>query len=98
MRNKVKEDIKNIMNGTYDHYNINLLTTDPLKVIRFGEVMAHELEDYKPYDEILDMKALTEKLEYFLEDYNSNTKRPMHLVMFEFAIDHILRIVRILRT
>lgn len=52
IRNKLKDDIKNIMKGAYDHYNLNLLTTEPLKVIRFGEVMASELEEFKPYDEI----------------------------------------------
>lgn len=36
-------------------------------------------------------------MEFFLEDYNQNTKRPMNLVLFEFALDHVARICRVLR-
>lgn len=33
----------------------------------------------------------------FLDDYNSSTMSPMKLVLFEDAISHICRIIRILR-
>jgi dynein heavy chain len=36
-------------------------------------------------------------MEYYLEDYNQNSKKPMSLVLFEFAVDHMIRINRILR-
>lgn len=52
IRNKLKEDIKNVMKGVYDHYKLNLLTYEPLSVIRFGEVMANDTDDIKLYDEI----------------------------------------------
>ncbi|KRX05785.1 P-loop containing nucleoside triphosphate hydrolase [Pseudocohnilembus persalinus] len=98
LRSKLKDDMKNILKQKYDHYKLNLLNNEPLKVIRFGEVMAEVLDDYKPYDEILDMPSLYDRLNYFVEDYNQNTKRPMNLVLFEFAVDHILKLTRILRT
>lgn len=37
------------------------------------------------------------KVDFFLEDYNQNNKRPMNLVLFEFAVGHIMNICRILR-
>ena len=35
-------------------------------------------------------------MEAYLEDYNSESKVAMHLVMFRFAIEHISRISRLL--
>lgn len=42
------------------------------------------------------MDDLTEKMEYYLSDYNLISKSPMHLVMFKFAIEHVSRVSRVL--
>ncbi|KAL4429302.1 hypothetical protein ABPG74_002288 [Tetrahymena malaccensis] len=96
IRNKIKEDIKMVMKGPYDHIKYNLLTPEPIKVIRFGELMGN-VDGDRFYDEMIDMDKIFAKVEYFLEDYNQNNKRPMTLVLFEFAIGHIINICRILR-
>lgn len=46
--------------------------------------------------QIKDMDALKEKMEFYLKEYNSLCKKPMSMVMFWFAIEHISRVVRIL--
>ena len=40
---------------------------------------------------------MKQKVEDYLEDYNSATKNPMRLVMFLDACDHVARIARVLR-
>ena len=39
MRNKIKEDMKLVLKGEYDFMKLNLLQPEPLKAIRFGELM-----------------------------------------------------------
>ncbi|GAB1599972.1 hypothetical protein Ahia01_000274700 [Argonauta hians] len=53
-------------------------------------------DDKSGYDEIQDLKELTKIMENYLEECNANSKSPMSLVMFKFAIEHISRVSRIL--
>ncbi|XP_029639148.1 dynein heavy chain 3, axonemal-like isoform X2 [Octopus sinensis] len=48
------------------------------------------------YDEIQDLKELTKVMEHYLDECNANSKSPMSLVMFKFAIEHISRVSRVL--
>lgn len=43
------------------------------------------------------LEKLSTRVETFLEDYNSVSKKPMKLVLFEFAVDHVLRVCRVLK-
>ncbi|XP_050512273.1 dynein axonemal heavy chain 3 isoform X2 [Diabrotica virgifera virgifera] len=52
--------------------------------------------DPKIYDEILDMEDLIAKMEYYLEEHNTMSKTPMNLVMFQFAIEHVSRVSRVI--
>ena len=51
------------------------------------------------FDEIApnQRQMLVDRMNGYLEDYNSVSKKPMNLVLFDFAIMHVLRICRILR-
>ncbi len=53
--------------------------------------------DVKAYDEITDLCALQEVMEFYLDEHNSCSKAPMSLVMFKFAIEHLSRICRVLK-
>ncbi|KAM6951542.1 dynein axonemal heavy chain 3 [Aplochiton taeniatus] len=53
--------------------------------------------DARAYDEIMDLRALTGVMEFYLDEFNSCSKAPMSLVMFKFAIEHISRICRVLK-
>jgi len=47
--------------------------------------------------ELSDLKKLHNVFVSMLEDYNAVTNKPMHLVLFRFAIEHASRIARILQ-
>ena len=50
----------------------------------------------KVYQEISDRETLQKTMDNYLEDYNQMTSKPMNLVLFASAIDHISRISRVI--
>ncbi|XP_046404632.1 dynein axonemal heavy chain 3 [Ischnura elegans] len=71
------------------------LKDDHIRSLLFGNYMEPDA-DPKIYDEIPDLEVLMQKMDYYLDEYNMMSKRPMYLVMFKFAIEHVSRISRIL--
>lgn len=61
----------------------------------FGDLL--KLDSSKNYEEIKDITKLKSTLIEFLDDYNISATRKMNLVFFEDAIEHIIRISRVLR-
>jgi len=62
----------------------------------YGEYMSDEDEN-RPYEEVKDLGALTQRMSDCLTDFNANSRKPMSLVMFVFAIEHVSRICRVLK-
>lgn len=69
------------------------VTDEDVRSLIFGDYMS----DTRIYDEVTDLKELTKRMDYFLEEYNVISKAPMPLVMFKFAIEHISRVSRVLK-
>ncbi|XP_076804480.1 dynein axonemal heavy chain 3-like isoform X3 [Clavelina lepadiformis] len=76
------------------------VTEAHIRSVFFGDYMSPKMEDgvsERLYDEVTDMTELRTKIEHYLDDYNTISKAPLDLVMFQFAIEHISRISRILK-
>lgn len=65
--------------------------------ILFGDLLKLDPGIKHVYEEIKDMVKLNKVLADRLEDFNSENTSKMELVFFDYAIDHILRIARVLR-
>lgn len=63
----------------------------------FGDYMDGIEDEARVYRQIADTKILVQKVIEYLEEYNSQTKTQMKLVMFLDACDHVSRITRIIR-
>nr|CAD7458186.1 unnamed protein product [Timema tahoe] len=51
----------------------------------------------KDQNQVVDQDLLTEKMVFYLGEYNLLSRTPMSLVMFQFAIEHISRVSRVLQ-
>lgn len=77
-------------------FKLNAKTVLGDSVILYGD-FTDPSSDARLYIHITDMEKLSNALDYYLADYNSNTTRPMKLVLFLDAIAHVCRIARIIR-
>ncbi|KAI5631027.1 dynein heavy chain and region d6 of dynein motor domain-containing protein [Phthorimaea operculella] len=57
---------------------------------------ANPRADTRFYMECNDMAFLSHTVDAFLAEFNSMSKKPMNLVLFRFAIEHVSRICRVL--
>jgi dynein heavy chain len=65
------------------------------KLVMFSDLLKLDFPE-KTYEEVKDVKKLIKVLDDKLDEYNAELT-PMKLVFFSDAIQHILRIVRVLR-
>jgi dynein heavy chain len=67
----------------------------PNEVIMYGNFVDPKSAK-KPYCEVFDRVALGPTMAGYLEDFNMMTNKPMRLVLFQNAVEHVARINRIL--
>jgi dynein heavy chain len=49
------------------------------------------------YEEVTDLNQLSDVMESYLKEYNNQSRSPMSLVFFQFAIEHMSRFARVLK-
>lgn len=84
---------------TFKHLDVDekkKVTASDMRSLLFGDYLSGNV-DPRPYLESRDMEAFRLKMEEYLAEYNAQSRKPMDLVMFNFATEHISRICRILK-
>lgn len=72
-------------------------TLDEIRRLMFSDVLSPIGLPKRPYEEVTDETKLQKVCEECLENYNMMGDKPMDLVLFSFAIEHLLIICRILK-
>jgi dynein heavy chain, axonemal len=72
------------------------LTESDLRKLLFCD-FTNPKADNKLYLEVEELEQLKYTVEAYLVEYNNMSKKPMNLVLFRFAIEHLSRICRIIK-
>ncbi|KAJ2994003.1 Dynein heavy chain 7, axonemal [Globomyces sp. JEL0801] len=80
----------------YDFDGDGNVEEDDLRSLMFATYLSPREASGKAYNEITDLSELTGYMDKALVEHNSISKKPMDLVMFRFAIEHVSRISRVL--
>ena len=70
---------------------------DEIRGLLFGDLLVPYGITERPYEEILDIDKCIDCCHEALDQYNNMTDKPMNLVLFRFAVEHLIRISRILK-
>jgi dynein heavy chain len=105
MLSAIKETVRAPFGGSFDSMFIHLdldkdgkvTTLDELRGLIWGDVLTPFGMSERPYEEIQDREKLQSCCEEALAQYNMMSDKPMELVLFAFAVEHLLRISRILK-
>lgn len=90
---KVFEHLDKTINGKKDG---KVDTLEEIRGLLWTDCMS-PIGARKIYEEVLDSARLQKAVEESLVNYNQTTDKPMDLVLFSFAVEHLLIIARIIK-
>ncbi|XP_054715919.1 dynein axonemal heavy chain 7-like [Uloborus diversus] len=92
---ELKENFNELL-APLDSDGDNIVTEDDMRSLMYCD-FGDQKSDTRFYMEVTDFTSLRTIIEGFLEEYNNMSKKPMSLVLFRFAVEHLCRISRVLK-
>ncbi|CAH0561300.1 unnamed protein product [Brassicogethes aeneus] len=101
--NKLKQSVGESFRENFDFLFADLprdedgtISRDSLKNLMFGSYFDQDSDNDKRYEEVENVQQLLALGEQCLEEYNSTHKNKMDIVLFDYALQHLSKICRIL--
>lgn len=92
-----KSYFKGLMSETCEKYFDKPIVSKS-ELVLFGDFMIYgQAREDRIYEEIRDFEKLKSMLMDYLDDYNGATGKDMKLILFQDAVEHIVRLARLLR-
>ncbi|CAH1159888.1 unnamed protein product [Phaedon cochleariae] len=99
LRSCVKEYFRDNFEQALDNLSRNkdgLVGRDALKDLMFGTYFDQDSEEDKRYEEVATKQMLRELAENCLQEYNATHKNKMDIILFDYALEHLSKICRVL--
>ncbi|XP_062847578.1 dynein axonemal heavy chain 3 [Trichomycterus rosablanca] len=98
VRERTSSFFKQTLDKLLCHLSLSGQVSDEsVRSLLFGDYSSVDSEVTRTYDEIRDVRSLASVMEQHLQEFNAVSTAPMNLVMFQFAIEHVSRICRVLK-
>ena len=94
VQSKMKEDFDDLLRVLST--DEKTVTENDMRALNYNDFM-NPSEDEKFYRENTNMEQMRGTVAEYLEEYNKTSRKPMDLVLFNFALEHLCRINRILK-
>lgn len=101
VRSALQAPFSSSFDSVFAHLDLDkdgkVTTLDEFRGLLFGDIYTNFGLTDRPYVEIMDKLQLQKSADEALVQYNNMSDSPMPLVLFNFAIEHLLKVGRILR-
>jgi ATP-dependent protease Clp ATPase subunit len=101
LKDTVRAPFSASFDTTFRHLDIDgdgkIDKLDEIRGLLFGDLLVPYGLTERPYEEIMDIEKCIECCNEALAQYNIMTDKPMNLVLFRFAVEHLIRISRIMK-
>lgn len=75
---------------------LGIISRDCLKRLMFGTYFDQDSEEDKKYEEVVSLENFRELASNCLQEFNATHKNKMDIVLFEYALEHLSKICRVL--
>ncbi|KAL1506278.1 hypothetical protein ABEB36_005670 [Hypothenemus hampei] len=99
IRTCVKDNFREIFEHVFDNMprdENGLVKQDAMKTLMFGTYFDQDSDEDKRYEEVVNVEAFKTLSENCLYEYNATHKSKMDIILFDYALEHLSKVCRVL--